>query len=182
MAAAAGYTAGPASAPRDITGATEDWNYFTQFATAFTIEVGHEAFQPPYRQVEAEYPGVAQALLEAGEAALDRSSHAVLRGTAPAGRVLRLARTVRTPTSYVVTGTDTGHPRTGAARELPDHLTSKLTVPASGHFVWHVNPSLRPLDVLARRRAAWTLRCGSAEREVVLRPGARRVVHLDCPE
>jgi hypothetical protein len=180
MAAAAGYGAEPASEPHDITGATEDWNYFDQFAAAFTIEVGHDAFQPPYAQVQREYPGVAAALLAAGEAALDRSTHAVLRGTAPPGSVLHVVRTVRTPTSYVITQTESASPATGAARQLPERLASTLTVPATGRFVWHVNPSVRPLDVLAHRTATWTVRCGTGRRDVVLRPGERRVVHLDC--
>jgi hypothetical protein len=181
MAAAAGYTAEPASDPRDITGATEDWNYFAQFATAFTIEVGDEAFRPPYGEVEQEYPGVARALVAAGEAGLDRATHAVVRGTAPAGSTLRLTRVVRTPTSYVISDTEGDAPRIGASRTLRDRLSSTLTVPASGRFVWHVNPSVGPLDVLAGRRPAWTLRCGTGRREVVLRRGTRRVLHLGCP-
>lgn len=175
MAADAGYTAESAAYPSDITGGTEDFNYFNQFATAYTIEVGHGAFQPPFSQVEQEYPGVAAALVRAGEAAERRSTHAVLRGTAPPGRILRLERTVRTPTSYVVSGG-----RTGASRTLVDRLSSTLTVPASGRFTWAVNPSVRPLDVLARRSAAWTLRCGSQRLKVTLRLGERRSVRMTC--
>ena len=175
MAADAGYDAGSAAYPSDITGATEDFNYFDQFSSAYTIEVGHGAFQPPYSQVEEEYPGVAAALVRAGEAAAERTTHAVLRGTAPAGRVLRLTRTVRTPTSYVVTGG-----RTGPARELTDRLQSTLTVPASGRFSWAVNPSVRPLDVLAHRTAAWTLRCGTQRVKLTLALGQRRSVRLRC--
>ncbi|MEA2178213.1 MAG: carboxypeptidase [Solirubrobacteraceae bacterium] len=181
MAAAAGYTAAPAWDPRDITGATEDWNYFTQFATAFTIEVGYEDFHPDYASgVVAQYPGVRDALLLAGEAALDRHTHAVLQGTAPPGRTLRLGRSVRTRTSYVITHTERPSAVTGRSQVVHDRLSSRLTVPASGHFVWHVNPSVRPLDVLARRRPAWTLRCGSGARRVVLRVRDQRTLRLRC--
>jgi hypothetical protein len=181
MAAAAGYTAAQASDPRDITGATEDWNYFTQFATAFTIEVGFEDFHPPYPDgVVAQYPGVRDALLLAGEGAVDRRTHVVLRGTAPPGRTLRLSRRVRTPTSYVITGTEMPGAVTGRARMLRDRLSSRLTVPASGRFTWHVNPSVRPLDVLARRRPPWSLSCGGGKRRLVLRVGDRRSLRLRC--
>ena len=42
-------------------------------------------------------------------------------------------------------------------------------MPASGRFRWHVNPSQRPLAILAGRREAWTLTCGGQRRRVVLR-------------
>jgi hypothetical protein len=196
MAAAAGYEAEPASDPSDITGATEDWNYFNQFATAFTIEVGHDEFQPDYQDgVVDQYTGavdgprdraagrrassgVRQALLDLGAAALRRPTE--LRGTAPAGATLRLRRTIRYPTSYVESGTDTARPTAGPSRTLHDRLVSSLTVPASGRFTWHVDPSVRPLDVLAKRCPAWRLDCRSATRHVVVRAGTRHQLHLRC--
>lgn len=181
MAGAAGYVANPAYVPRDITGAAEDGLYFNQFASAFTIEVGR-VFQPAFAEgVVDEFPRVSAALLRAAEAASDRSTHAVLRGTAEPGAVLRLSRSVRYSTSRVVTGTDTDVPRTGAARRLRQRYTSRLTVPASGRFTWHVNPSQRPLAVLAGRTEAWTLSCRGRERRVVLRRTQVRTIRVRCP-
>lgn len=180
MARAAGYVAAPASEPRDITGAAEDGMYFNQFASAFTIEVG-AGFQPPYQEgVVRQYPGIGGALLLAAEAAANPSTHAVLRGRAPAGARLRLMRTVRYPTSYVVTGTDGDHPRTHAARRLRQRYTSALTVPASGRFTWHVNPSQRPLALLTDRRERWTVSCKTERRRVTLRLGQKKNIFLRC--
>lgn len=181
MAAAAGYVAAPASEPRDITGAAEDGIYFNQFASAFTIEVGYDEFQPPFREgVLEQYAGVGGALLLAAEAAADTGTHAVLRGTAPAGARLRLSRTVRYPTSYVVTGTDGAAPRTHKARKLRQRYSGTLTVPASGRFTWHVNPSERPLAELAGRRERWTVSCRTERRRIVLRLGEKRSLDLRC--
>lgn len=180
MAAGAGYVALPSYEPRDITGATEDGMYFNQFASAFTVEVGYDEFQPPYDAVIAQYPRVGEALLRAAEAAADRSTHAVLRGRAPAGARLRLRRRVGYPTSYVVTGTDGASPRQGSSRTLTQRYTAALTVPASGRFRWHVNPSQRPLAILAGRREAWTLKCGSQRRRIVLRRAQVKRVALRC--
>ncbi len=180
MARAAGYVAAPASEPRDITGAAEDGIYFNQFASAFTIEVGYNEFQPPFPHVIEQYPGVGGALLIAAEAAADRGTHAVLRGTAPPGARLRLRRSVHYSTSYVVTGTDGDSPRTGAARRLTQRFGSALTVPASGRFVWHVNPSVRPLAAMAGRREAWKVSCLTETRKIVLRRGDDKSVDLRC--
>ncbi len=181
MAATAGYVAAPASEPRDITGAAEDGIYFNQFASAFTIEVGRNGFQPPFQEgVVRQYAGVGGALLLAAEAASDRSTHAILRGTAPPGVQLRLRRTVHYRTSYVITGTDGPDPRTHAARRLTQRFTSALTVPASGRFTWHVNPSERPLALLAGRTEAWTVSCVTEKRRIVLRRGDSKRITLRC--
>jgi hypothetical protein len=181
-----------------VTGAAEDWNYFNQFSFAFTTEIGYDGYHAGYQDAVADaYLGTVEgplgradgrapslglrtAMLRAGAAAARRSSHALLRGTAPAGRTLRLTRTVSSPTSYVLTGTDTGMPVAGAARRLREHFTSTLTVPASGRFHWHVNPSTRPLAALAGRREAWTLTCAGERRRVVVGLGEARVLRLRC--
>jgi carboxypeptidase T len=41
-----------------------------------------------------------------------------------------------------------------------------MTVPRSGYFVWHVNPSLRPSQyATAHLDEAWTLTCGRGWRK-----------------
>ncbi len=181
MAAAAGYDTLAASDPSDITGAAEDGLYFNQFTSAFTIEVGYGEFQPPFqRGVVQQYPGVGAALLLAAEAAADPRTHAVLRGKAPAGVQVRLRRTVRYPTARVVTGTDGSNPRQGRSRRLRQRYTAALTVPASGRFAWHVNPSQRPLAILAGRREAWMLSCGGQRRRIFLRRAQVKRISLRC--
>ena len=76
--------------------------------------------------------GVYEAFLAAGEQAANPAGHSVIGGTAPAGRVLRLRKQFTTATSQ-------------AGVVVPDALDSTLTVPASGRYTWHVNPSKRPL-------------------------------------
>ena len=54
-----------------------------------------------------------------------------------------------------------------------------MTVPASGRFTWHVNPSLRPSQYAsAHLNESWTITCGpgnsGAKRTVELSGGARR--------
>ena len=118
--------------------------------------------------------GLREAFLRAGEAALDPANHAVLQGTAPAGRVLRLHKAFTTSTSYVLRGTATGVPSAGAATALPEALDSTLTVPATGRFRWDVDPSTRPVAALAGRTEAWQLTCEDPATGAVL--GRRAVV------
>ena len=181
MAAAAGYESKAAYELYDVTGAAEDWNYFNQFAYAYTIEIAGTGHQGPYRQmVVDQYDGLRDALALAGEAAASERDHALLRGTAPAGRTLRLTRTVRSPTSYVLSETESPSPQVGASRSLVERFRSTLRVPESGRFRWHVNSSTRPLAQLAGRKEAWTLRCGSERRRVIAGIGQVRVLALTC--
>lgn len=183
MARAAGYEAGPAWAFEEITGAAEDFNYFNQFAFAFTTEVGRGEFHGPYADaVVEEYldgadgVGVRASMLRAGEAAADIASHALVRGSAPPGATLRLRRTVRSPTSYV--RSDTGD--VGPARTLTERFTGRLTVGPRGRFRWAINPSVRPLDVLTRRKPRWTLVCGGERTRFVVRLGEVRDLGEVC--
>jgi hypothetical protein len=97
--------------------------------------------------------GLREALLIAAEAAADPADHAIIRGHAPAGRVLRLRRAFDTTTSpWCAKGiepvvdlgvapclTGTQDPLT-----LHDQLDSTTVVPAGGAYEWHVNQSTRP--------------------------------------
>ena len=180
MADATGYRSAPAHALDDITGAAEDWNYFNQFAFAYTTEIGDEFHGPYAEAVAAEYGGLRRAMLLAGEAAADARNHALLRGSAPPGRVLRLHRVVSAPTSYVITATGTPAETQGPERYLREEFTSTLTVPRAGRFRWHVNPSVRPLAALAGRRETWTLTCGSERSRIALDLGDVRKLRLRC--
>jgi hypothetical protein len=178
MAAAAGYRAGPAYSLYDVTGATEDWNYFAQGAFAFTTEIGGNDFHEPYADgVAGQWPGMRELMLRAGEAAMDPAGHAVISGSAPAGRTLRLSKDFSTSTSYV---------DGGEAQALPEHLETTLTVPADGRYRWAVTPSTRPVVLLAGGTEAWTLTCedGSGavleRRSVTVGLGEARTQDLAC--
>ena len=45
---------------------------------------------------------------------------------------------------------------------------------ADGHYVWHVDPSSRPVALMAGRTEAWTLSCGTESRQVSSEPVPRR--------
>ncbi len=183
MAAATGYESRYGYQLYEVTGATEDWNYASQNAFGYTIELGGTGFQGPYAEnVVDQYVGKAgtatagkgarEALLLAGEQAGDPAGHSVLAGSAPAGSTLRLRKDFLTDTSPVcvagalANGVDCG--ARGPVQQLPDFLESTLTVPASGHYEWHVNPSTRPFKRATPER--WTLSCERAGRTTATQP------------
>lgn len=177
IAAGAGYASFVSYKLYDVTGATEDWNYFAQGAFGYTTEVGYGNFHPNYQDAvidqylgtvagpydvansHAPSKGLRESMLITGEAALDPAQHSQITGTAPAGRVLRLTKDFKTSTSNVESDAG-GSP--GPPILIPEHLESTLTVPASGSYSWAVNPSTRPLPLLAGRTEAWTLTCEDA--------------------
>ncbi|MCW2992175.1 MAG: cpt [Solirubrobacterales bacterium] len=189
MAKAAGYVSMVSYQLYDVTGATEDWNYFAQGAFGYTAEVSWEDFHPDYQdgvvdqylgtvdgymgQAAGRTPskGLQESFLLAGEAAVDTANHAIIEGSAPAGATLTLTKDFTTATSYDASG---------RFQEIPEHLETTLTVPASGHYVWHVNPSTRPVPLIAHRTEAWTLSCGTESRQVVVAIGQRVTQDLAC--
>ena len=173
----------------DTSGTTEDWNYASQGAFGYTIEIGpgddpspetgtpenydpDSAFHMPYekgfvRQWNGwmeHHGGLKDALLIAGESAANPADHAVIEGTAPAGRVLRAKKEFVTKTSQVCTVLTGGTPvyfTSGALHEptkngfcvapqppieIQDGLETTMVVPSSGQVQWHVNPSTRPFE------------------------------------
>jgi hypothetical protein len=183
MADATGYRSQYGWQLYDTSGTTEDWNYAAQGAFGYTIEVGpggdptetpenydpDSSFHMPYeRGVVREWTGwgpnegqgLREALLLAGESAINPADHSVISGTAPAGRVLRLHKDFQTETDNVCRAVVsfpvyfTGGPlydvttskcvAPGDKISIDDHLDTTMTVPASGAFRWHVNPSTRP--------------------------------------
>jgi hypothetical protein len=161
----------------EITGATEDWNYFTQGAYGYTPEQKGPNFHPNFeRSVVNEYVGsgprggVREALLRAGEQAANPSFHSVLLGVAPAGRVLRLRKSFATPTSQ-------------ANLDVQDNLDFAITVPDSGFYNWHVNQSTRPLSTSPE---SYALTCETSggqvieTRAVTIARGETQAIDLEC--
>jgi Ca2+-binding RTX toxin-like protein len=125
----------------DITGATEDWNYFAQGTYGYTPEARGSNFHPPYATgVATEYVGdalhpglgVREAYLIAGERAADPTHHSVIAGTAPPGATLKLIKDFEAPTFNQ------------PALNVDEHLETTLKAPADGTYEWHVTPSDRP--------------------------------------
>jgi hypothetical protein len=145
----------------DITGATEDWNYFAQGAFGYTPEGRGPNFHANYQDwVVAEYEGkgalagrgVREAFLLGAEQAANPRDHSVIAGRAPPGRVLRLTKRFDTRTSLEGIVVD-------------DTLDTTLTVPGSGIYEWHVNPSKRPL--FAEPGEAWEMTCETPDGTVL---------------
>ena len=194
MATAAGYVSMVSYDLYDVTGATEDWNYFAQGTFGYTTEISWEDFHPNYQdgvvdqylgtvdgvmgQAAGRDPsqGLRESLVLAGEAAADRANHAVIEGHARPGAVLKLTKDFDTSTSFVLPASGPA----GAAQLIPEHLETTLTVPADGHYVWDVNPSTRPVELLAGRTEAWTLSCGAESHQVVVAIGRTATQDLAC--
>jgi hypothetical protein len=173
MAAETGYTSQYGFELYDTSGTTEDWNYAQQGAFGYTIEMGpvNGEFHMPYEtgvvkewQGHGDTGGLEEAYTIAWEAAANPEHHSIIEGTAPAGRVLRAEKdfvTITKPTCRTAIGLSplnadgyhelftelTGRsscPDHMDSVEVQDGLATRMTVPASGHYEWHVNPSTRP--------------------------------------
>ncbi len=152
----------------NITGPADDFLYYSQGTFGYTPELRSPTFHGSYaNDVVSEYAGegakagrgLREADLLAGEQAANKADHLVVRGTAPAGRVLRLKKVETLKTTIVPEGdTDVLFDET---------LDTVLTVPASGAYEWHVNPSTRPL--LERRSEAFTFTCETPDGTVLER-------------
>jgi PKD repeat protein/murein tripeptide amidase MpaA len=142
MAAATGFTSELGYETLcDITGATEDWNYFAQGTYGYTPEARGVNFHANYADMvvteydgDATHPGqgVREAFLRAGEEAADRDNHGVIQGTAPPGATLKLHKEFVAPTF------------SQAALNVDEVLDTTMTAPASGNYEWDVMPSDRP--------------------------------------
>ena len=158
MGKANGYSSQYGYQLYDTTGTTEDWSYFQTGGFGFTFEIGPNEFHPPYEQVVAEYEGNPstpvdrppfnsakeggnrEAYFIALEHTANAANHSVLTGRAKPGTTLEVTRTSNFLTSPVVDAEG----RLGAPLTLTDVISSTTTVPSSGRFEWHVNPSTRP--------------------------------------
>ncbi len=176
----------------DTTGTTEDDSYAATGGYGYTIEMGPPDgnFHMPYETgVVAEWTGenphaqgrggLREGLLIAAETAAENADHAILRGVAPAGRVLRLHKRFQTTTSpYCGKGiepvVDIGLPRVCLTGEQPplriaDELDATTTVPASGMYEWHIGQSTRPFVGAAGGREAYELICEQRDGTVLER-------------
>ena len=183
MGAAAGYTSQYGFELYDTSGTTEDDSYAATGGYGYTVEMGPPDgnFHMPYETgVVAEWTGanphaqnrggLREALLIAAGAAADSGDHAVLRGAAPAGRVLRLRKRFETRTSaYCQKGIEPivniGLPRICLTGEKPalalaDELNATTTIPAGGAYTWHIGQSTRPfVGAVPGVKEAYELTC-----------------------
>jgi carboxypeptidase T len=162
----------------EASGTAEQTAYYGAGTLAFTPELtpgfgGSERFHPPYEYVVDQYLGtdfyegssIRAAYLTAFEAAVDPARHSVITGKAPRGIRLTISKRFALDTSAV--------DGQGPVTSLPHELRSTMTVPASGRFTWHVNPSLRPSQYAsAHLDESWTITCGPGK------SGAKRTLEV----
>ncbi|HWQ27576.1 MAG TPA: M14 family zinc carboxypeptidase, partial [Dehalococcoidia bacterium] len=152
MASENGYTDQAGYELYDTSGTTEDWSYNTTGGYGYTFEIGLDGFHPPYESaVIAHYTGTTPeagdgggnraAYLHALRSTVSRKHHSVIRGEAPPRAFLTLKKRFMTPTSPVIDGAG----EEGDVVRFRETLTTTMRARRSGRFVWHVNPSTRPL-------------------------------------
>lgn len=192
-----GYTSQYGWQLYDTTGTTEDWNYGAVGTLGYTIEIGPSGgdFHGDYKEaVEDQWVGPApnfgkkitggglkEALLTAGEYAMDPRTHVVVSGTGTPGATLRVKKEFTTDSSPLCTfaqgliragnsPADCLAPGTLGTIKTPDMLDYTITVPQSGTFTWHITQSTRPFkgytyDTATKKpkangtKEAWTLTC-----------------------
>jgi murein tripeptide amidase MpaA len=154
MATRNGYSNDPSYGLYDTTGGTEDWTYWTAGALGYTFEIGPDEFHPPFNAgVVDEYLGRGQAAgagrggnrgayFDMLEATAAQASHAVLRGSAPAGSKLTISKAFETATSPV--WQDDAGSVINDPIMFDDRLEYSFTTQGD-RFDWHVNPSTRPV-------------------------------------
>jgi hypothetical protein len=184
MAAENGYTSQKSWQLYDTTGTTEDWSYFATGGLGFTFEIGKAASGPTGLETLAgvgfhpahpigvnleyygKYPtggGNRAAYLKALEAAADPALHGVLTGRGPAGGTVEVFKTFLTEATAEDPDSLDGEPI-----RFRDTLRSSMTIPASGTFTKHVNPSIRPAAEKAEQPdEAWTVTCRDASGAVL---------------
>ncbi|MDQ3741817.1 MAG: hypothetical protein M3389_12835, partial [Actinomycetota bacterium] len=212
MAAATNYDSLLGYELYDVHGATEDWNYIEQGAMGYTIELGPPDtpgpspvgpgtaplfFGPFQTHVVDQYlggptggpsgQGIREAFLLAAEQAGNAADHSVLDGKARPGHTLRVRKDFTTDTARRCPDTGSCNDETRLPPlQVPDFIDTTTTVPASGSFEWHVNPSTRPWEAAAGRTEAWVLTCEApdgaivARRDVVVRRGERMTFEDAC--
>ena len=166
----------------DTTGTTDDYLYDGLGAFSYTPEIGKAEFHPAYSEFVADYSGrpevdafeeptgrtlggLREAYTLAGETAVDRGSHSVIEGAAPAGSTLRISKTISYKTSERPDDDGVQYP----VQTITEPRRSTLVVPANGRFTWHVNPSGQPR---AAAQSAWEMTCEDSAGNVL---GSRSV-------
>jgi carboxypeptidase T len=176
----------------EASGTAEQTAYYGAGTLAFTPEAtpghgGAARFHPPYEYVVDQYLGadfyagssIRRAFLTAFDAAVDPGRHSVISGQAPRGIELTIAKSFSMDTSNV----------DGTVSSFPITYRSRMVVPESGRFEWHVNPSVRPSQYASEHLPeTWTISCGpgnSGEKrtvQVTVRRGEQAAADLSrCP-
>jgi hypothetical protein len=152
----------------DITGATEDWNYFAQGAYGYTPEARGPNFHASYGSMVigeylgndgdgTDYDGMRGSYIVAAEEAGDRDNHGIVTGQAPAGARLRIEKAFSIPTCE----DDVCAKGNGPAEKY--EIRTEMDVPATGAYSWHVVPSSRPDIEAGSGRTpppeAWSMTC-----------------------
>ena len=78
------------------------------------------------------------------EATVDAANHSVIRGEAPKGATLSIAKAFETETSPVLQPAADGSLQPTAPLRFPERLDSSMVTGGDGAFSWAVNPSTRP--------------------------------------
>ena len=155
----------------DTTGTTDDYLYDGLGAFSYTPEIGKTEFHPAYSEFVAEYEGrpevdrfgdptgnqlggLREAYTLAGETVLDPGSHSIIKGTAPAGRTLRIKKTITYKTSEDPDDDGVQYP----VQTITEPRNSTTQVRSDGTFEWHVNPSRQPRD-FGDQPGFWTMTC-----------------------
>ncbi|MDX6691598.1 MAG: carboxypeptidase [Solirubrobacteraceae bacterium] len=168
MAARNGYSSQTGFQFYDASGTTEDWTYEAEGTLGYTFEHGATLFHPPFAEVVAQYAANREAFYTALEKTADASSHAIARGQAPPGTVLRAHKAFDTKTAPVLVA-DSGAV-TAPARTFHDVLDSTMTVDGTGAFSWSLNPSTRPT---ATGPESWSITCERPAGTVLARGSLR---------
>jgi len=149
-----GWPAGPwTDVYYEASSTAEQQAYYAYGSFGFTPEAtpgfsGAQTFHPPYQNVIDNYLGTGTRYAgqtmrglyyDAFKAATEPALHSVISGTAPAGATLTLTKSYTLDSSSTVWTTGPAE-----VRAFPNALKLTMTVPSSGRFEWHVNPSLRP--------------------------------------
>jgi hypothetical protein len=185
----------------DVTGGTKDWSYAVTGAFGYTIETGpsNGDFHGSYQSVvidqyqgkgERAGRGMREALIAAAEWTRMEKYNSRIAGRAPAGRTLRITKSLTTLSSPVcaVAGVnplnvDIGDEciQPGGVIETPEKMDFSTQVPANGNFTWWMNPSTRPY---AKAPETYHLTCeqgGTVLQEMDVTVARGQTLDLDLP-
>lgn len=150
-------------APNYVNCTTGDYTGYVPETAAADIKAAYGGH--PMR--DAFYQSLAYATIAGG--------HSVINGTAPAGYTLKVQKDFTLYTNTIKLNTTPAS--TTPPQAVPTHLESSMTVPASGKFSFHVNPSVRPNPPYRAEGMvpgpngylyeSWTLTCAKPDGTVV---------------
>jgi uncharacterized membrane protein YgcG len=188
----------------DVTGGTKDWAYAVTGAAGYTVETGpaNGDFHGAYKSVVIDQymgkgdklgRGMREALIAAAQWTRNEEWTGRITGRAPAGRTLRITKSIITLSDPVCTVADVNvldslvdTPdeciQPGDVIETPEKVDIVTKVPKSGRFTWWVNPSSRPY---AKGKEAYKLTCEQdgkvlQEMDVVVGRGETFKADLPC--